>query len=167
MADPVKARCMHCRAEIAVPDQYQHGDHIKCGACGMRHKVTRGERDGVRLVIADVGPLRDALLANQQLIERLENELRGARHSMGMGANGIGIGVAYFIWQVALKDQPVSLDLAWSAALVALAAGIVLELINYLALAKRKAISRISRDLEDAEAEGRTLQQKIREAGRV
>ena len=167
MADPVKARCMHCRAEIAVPDHYQHGDHIKCGACGMRHKVTRGERDGVRLVIADVGPLRDALLANQQLIERLENELRGARHSMGMGANGIGIGVAYFIWQVALKEQPASMSLLWSSVMVAVAAGVVLELINYIALAKRQAISRITRDLEDAEAEGKTLQQKIREAGRV
>ena len=167
MADPVKARCMHCRAEITVTDQYQHGDHIKCGGCGMRHKVTRGEREGVRLVIADVAPLREALQANQQLVERLENELRGARHSMGMGANGVGIGVAYFIWQVALKDQPVSLDLAWSAALVALAAGAVLELINYLALAKRQAIRRITGDLEDARNEGRTLQQKIREAGRV
>ena len=158
---------MHCRAEILVPDQYQHGDHIKCGACGMRHKVSRGERDGVRLVIADIGPLRDALQANQQLVGRLEDELRGARHSMGMGANGIGIGVAYFIWQVALKDHPVTVDLAWSAALVALASGAVLELVNYLALAKRQAISRISSDLDDARAEGRSLQQKIREASRV
>ena len=158
---------MHCRADILVPDQYQHGDHIKCGACGMRHKVTRGEREGVRLVIADVAPLREALHANQQLVGRLEDELRGARHSIGMGANGVGIGVAYFIWQVALKEQPVSLDLAWSAALVALGSGAVLELVNYLALAKRQAISRISRDLEDARNEGRSLQQKIREASRV
>jgi hypothetical protein len=47
------------------------------------------------------------------------------------------------------------------------AAGIALELLNYVALAKRKAITRISHDLEEARAEGRALQQKIREAGRV
>lgn len=158
---------MHCRADILVPDQYHHGDHIKCGACGMRHKVTRTERDGVRLVIADVAPLREALHANQQLVGRLEDELRGARHSIGLGANGVGIGVAYFLWKVAFRDHPVSVDLAWDAALVALASGIVLELVNYLALAKRQAIRRISRDLDDARAEGRALQQKIREASRV
>jgi hypothetical protein len=167
MADPVKARCAHCRAEIIVPDTYHHGDHIKCGSCGMRHKVARGEREGVRLVIADVGPLRDALAANRALVGRLEDELRGARHSIGLGANGIGIGVAYFIWQVALKEHPVSLDLAWTSVLIALATGAFLELLNYLALAKRQAIKRISADLDDARAEGRTLQQKIREAERV
>lgn len=167
MAEPVKARCAHCRAEILIPDQYHHGDHIKCGSCGMRHKVSRTERDGVRLVIADVAPLKEALHANQTLVGRLEDELRGARHSIGLGANGIGIGVAYFIWKVALQDHPVSIDLAWTAILVALGSGIVLELVNYLALAKRKAITRISRDLEDARAEGRALQQKIREASRV
>ena len=155
---------MHCRADIVVPDQYQHGDHIKCGACGMRHKVTRGERDGVRLVIADVAPLRDALRANQRLVERLEDELRGARHSIGIGANGVGIGVVYFIWQVALKEQPITLT-SRDAALVAWV-GLVLELVNYLALAKRQAISRISRDLEDADR-GPHAAAKIREASRV
>ena len=167
MPDPVKARCMHCRAEVLVPDQYQHGDHIKCGACGMRHKVTRGERDGVRLVIADVAPLKEALQANHQIVGRLEDELRGARHSIGLGANGVGIGVAFFIYKVALEDHPVSLDLLWSAIFVALGSGIFLELLNYLALAKRQAIRRITRDLEDARAEGRAIQQKIREASRV
>jgi hypothetical protein len=167
MAEPAKARCMHCRAEILVPDQYQHGDHIKCGACGMRHKVTRGEKDGVRLVIADVAPLREALHHNQQLVGRLEDELRGARHSIGLGANGIGIGVAYFLYKVALDNHPVNVGLLWSAILVALASGAVLELLNYVALAKRQAIRRITSDLDDARAEGRSLQQKIREASRV
>ena len=167
MGEPAKARCMHCRAEVSVPDQYQHGDHIKCGACGMRHKVSRGEKDGVRLVIADVAPLREALHQNQQLVGRLEDELRGARHSIGLGANGIGIGVAFFLYKVALDNQPVSVSLLWTAVLIALASGAVLELLNYLALAKRKAITRINRDLDDARAEGRSLQQKIREASRV
>ena len=167
MAEPVKGRCVHCRADILVPDTYHHGDHVKCGQCGTRHKVSRGEREGVRLVLADVGPLRDALKANQSQVGRLEDELRGARHSMGLGANGLGIGVVYVIWQVALKDQPVSTGLLWQAVMVGLAAGIALELLNYVALAKRKAITRISHDLDEAREEGRALQQKIREASRV
>lgn len=167
MAEPVKGRCVHCRADILVPDTYHHGDHVKCGECGTRHKVSRGEREGVRLVLADIGPLRDALLANQSMVGRLEDELRGARHSIGIGANGLGIGVLYLIWQVALKDQPVSTGLLWQAVLVGLAAGAALELLNYVALAKRKAITRISHELDEAREEGRTLQQKIREASRV
>ena len=167
MAEPVKGRCVHCRADILVPDTYHHGDHVKCGQCGTRHKVTRGEREGVRLVLADVGPLRDALKANQAMVGRLEDELRGARHSIGLGANGLGIGVVYLIWQVALKDQPLSTGLLWQAVMVGLATGIALELVNYVALAKRKAISRITRDLDETRAEGRALEQKIREASRV
>jgi DNA-directed RNA polymerase subunit RPC12/RpoP len=167
MAEPVKGRCVHCRADILVPDTYQHGDHVKCGQCGTRHKVTRGEREGVRLVLADVGPLRDALKANQTMVGRLEDELRGARHSIGLGANGLGIGVVYLIWQVALQDQPFSTGLLVQAVLVGLATGVALELLNYVALAKRKAITRISHDLEEAREEGRALQQKIRDSSRA
>ena len=167
MADAVKGRCVFCRAEVLVPDSYHHGDHVKCGQCGTRHKVTRGEREGVRLVLADIAPLRDALHANQALIGRLEDELRGARHSIGLGANGVGIAVAYIIWQVALKDMPLSTDLLWSAAMVGVGSGIALELLNYVALAKRKQMTRISREIDEAEAEGKALQQKIRDASRV
>jgi hypothetical protein len=167
MAEPVKGRCMHCRADILVPDTYHHGDHVKCGQCGTRHKVSRGEREGVRLVLADVGPLRDALKANQTMVGRLEDELRGARHSIGLGANGLGIGVVYLIWQVALKDTAMSTGLIWQAVMVGLAAGAALELLNYVALAKRKAISRLSHELDEAREDGRALQQKIREASRV
>jgi hypothetical protein len=167
MAEAVKGRCVHCRADILVPDSYHHGDHVKCGQCGTRHKVSRGEREGVRLVLADVGPLRDALKANETLVGRLEDELRGARHSVGLGANGLGIGVVYLIWQFALKDRALSTSLIWEAVMVGVAAGIFLELLNWVALAKRKAISRISSELDEAREEGRSLQQKIREAGRV
>ncbi len=45
--------------------------------------------------------------------------------------------------------------------------GIGLELLNYVALAKRKHITRISHDLDEAREEGGALQQKIREASRV
>ena len=167
MAESVKGRCVHCRADILVPDSYHHGDHVKCGQCGTRHKVMRGEREGVRLVLADVGPLRDSLQTNQALIGRLEDELRGARHSVGLGANGVGIAVAYFIWKVAIKDMAVSADLAWEAVMVGIASGIGLELLNYVSLAKRKQISRISRELDEAREQERSLRQKIREASRV
>ena len=50
MAEAVqKSRCQHCRSDILVPDSYHHGDHVKCGSCGMRHKVSRG--DVLRLVL--------------------------------------------------------------------------------------------------------------------
>ena len=91
----------------------------------------------------------------------------GARHSIGLGANGVGIGVAFFLYKVAIENHPVNVDLLWSAALVALGTGIALELLNYVALAKRQAIRRITSDLDDARAESRALQQKIREASRV
>ena len=167
MAEPVKGRCVHCRADILVPDTYHHGDHVKCGQCGTRHKVMRGEREGVRLVLADIAPLRDALHANQAMIGRLEDELRGARHSVGLGANGVGLGVLYLLWQVALKDMPISTDLILRAVMVGVGSGIALELLNYVALAKRKQITRISHELDEAREESRALQQKIRDASRV
>ena len=167
MGEPVKARCVHCRAEILIPDTYHHGDHVKCGQCGTRHKVARGEREAVRLVLADIGPLRDSLHSTEAMIGRLEDELRGARHSIGLGANGLGIGVAYLIWQVALNDMPMSTGLVWDSVLVGVGSGIALELLNYVALAKRAQIRRISHDLDETRAEARALQQKIREASRV
>ena len=160
----LKVPCSHCRSDIAVPAQYAHGDHIKCGSCGTKHKVVRGDR--VRLVIADVGPMKDALVQNEQLVHRLEAELSHARGSFGIGANGIGIAVAYAIYQLTLKDAPLGKDLLWSAIGIAVSSGIFLEAVNYLFLAKRQAISRFSEELEEARSEGLALRQKIREAGR-
>ena len=62
-----RARCVHCRSDITVPPSYAHGDHIKCGTCATKHKVVRG--DVLRLVIADVAPLREALFDNRRQIE--------------------------------------------------------------------------------------------------
>ena len=159
------ARCIHCRSDISVPDSYAHGDHIKCGACGTRHKVQRG--DVLRLVLADIGPLKDALEANMQLISRLEDELRGARASFGIGANGFGLGVVYAIWQVGFQNQMIDLDLLLKALSVAIASGIALEAANYLFLAKRQRMMRLSEEIQEAREEGRHLQQKIRDASRV
>jgi hypothetical protein len=159
------ARCLHCRSEVNVPDAYAHGDHIKCGTCGTKHKISRG--DVLRLVLADVGPVREALQANAAQIERIEDELHGARRSFGIGANGVGVGVAYFLYQVAFHEREIGTDLMWQAIGVGLFAGIVLELVNFLFLAKRQRIRRLSSDLDDAREEGRRLQKLLREANRV
>jgi hypothetical protein len=160
-----KARCVHCRGEVSVPDTYAHGDHIKCGSCHTQHKVVRGET-AVRLVIADVGPLREAYQANQVLVERLEAELRAARGSLGVGANGFGIGVAYFLWKL-VQEQTPDADLVWQSVILAVVSGVALEALNFLFLAKRKKMSRLSADIREAKEDGRSLQKKLREAQRV
>lgn len=160
-----KARCVHCRADVIVPDSYTHGDHIKCGGCGMQHKITRGEV--LRLVIADAAPLKEALNANRQHIERLEAELRHARGSFGMGVNGLGIGLIYLLWQLGLKDRLLAADVLREALLIAVFTGLALELANYLFLAKRQAISRLADEIAETRREGLHLEQMIREAGKV
>lgn len=166
MAEDVpKARCVHCRVDIAVPASYAQGDHIKCGACGTKHKVVRGER--LRLVLADVGPVQEALTVNDHLIHRLESELAHARASFGIGANGIGLGVVFMLYQLGFKGAALNGELIGNAAGVALVSGLVLEGANYLFLAKRQALTRITAELEEAEAEGARLRQLIRETNRL
>ena len=166
MAEAVqKSRCAHCRSEIAVPDSYHHGDHIKCGSCGMRHKVARG--DVLRLVIADVAPLREALQANQSLTERLEAELRSARGSFGVGVNGLGMALIFALWQIVSRDRALDSELAWEAVGVAVVSGLALEAANFFFLAKRQRLRRLGTEIAEARTEGRSLQQKIREASRV
>jgi hypothetical protein len=139
---------------------------VKCRTCGTRHKVVRSG-EAVRLVLADIGPLKEALRANEAQQNRLEAELRHARASFGIGANGVGIGVAYAIWQVGFKDHPIGMGLLWEIVVVAVISGVLLELANYFFLAKRKAMSRLAREIEEIEAEARAIQQKIREASRI
>lgn len=160
-----KARCVHCREEVSVPDRYAHGDHVKCGTCGTKHKVVRADR--LRLVLADVGPLRDALAQNQQLVTRLDAELAHARASFGIGVNGIALGLVYALYQVGMKGAPLSMGLLMNAVGIAIVSGLLLEAANWSFLAKRSAITRISRELEEARAEGQRIRQQMREATRV
>ena len=162
---PQKGRCVHCRSDIAVPATYAHGDFIKCGTCGMQHKVVRGE--GMRLVIADVTPLKEALRANDALVDRLQDELKGARRSFGIGANGVGIGVAYAIYLVAFKEHALDTELATRAILAMVGSGVLLELLNYFFLAKRQRVKRLQAEIEEAQGNSDELQQKIRESSRV
>lgn len=159
-----RARCVHCREEMTVADRYAHGDHIKCGTCGTKHKVVRGDR--LRLVLADVGPLRDALAQNERLVERLEAELAHARASLGIGANGVGIGLIYALYQIGVKGAPLGKELLWTAIGVALFSGLLLEIANYSFLAKRSKLTRLGQELDEARAEGQKLRQQIREASR-
>ena len=159
------ARCDHCRSEVAIPESYAHGDHIKCGSCGTKHKVVRG--DILRLVVSDVGPLQEALRANEQRLDRLEAEHAHARASFGVGANGVGLGVIYVLWAVTRGGETWSSRLVWTAGAVAVGGGLLLELANYLFLAKRRAMSRLALEIETAHLETVRLKQKIRDASRV
>jgi hypothetical protein len=160
-----QAPCVNCRETISVPDRYAHGDHIVCGACRTKHKVVRGDR--LRLVLADVGPLRDALSQNDQLVSRLEHDLVRARASFGIGANGIGIAVIFAVYQVAVRGAPLSTNLLLNAVGIAIVSGLLLEAANWSFLAKRSAITRITRELEEARSEGARIRHQLREATRV
>ena len=159
------ARCVHCRSDISVPNSYAHGDHIKCGTCGTKHKVVRG--DVLRLVIADAAPFREMLYENERLVERLEDELVGARRSFGVGVNGLGVGVAYFLFQVGLRDQNATVSLAWEAVALAVISGAAMEAANWFFLAKRHRITRIMQELDEAREASQHLEKIIREASRV
>lgn len=159
------ARCVMCRVEVAVPASYEHGDQFKCGSCGTLHKVVRGER--VRLVLADVGPLRESVRAAEKHVQQLEADLQTARGSIGIGVNGLGLGLAYVVWQIGLQDTPWSTALLLKAGLLSLVAALLLETANYLFLAKRQQMTRLSKEVDSARAELLQLRQRLREAGRV
>ncbi len=161
-----KARCVNCREEVEVTDRYAHGDHIKCGTCATNHKVVRGG-ERLRLVLADVGPLREALSQNQQLVTRIEAELAHARGSLGIGANGIGIAVAVVVYLVGFRGAPIDANLALIAIAVAVGSGLLLEGANWAFLAKRSAITRLTQELAEARAEGARLRGLIRDATRL
>ena len=160
-----KARCVHCREDVTVPDHYAHGDHVKCGSCGTKHKVVRTDR--LRLVLADVGPLRDALGQNQQLVRRLESDLGRARASFGIGANGFVAGVIFGLYQVGMRGVPISVNLLMNALGIAVVTGLLLEAANWSFLSKRSAISRIQAELKEAREEGERIRQQMREATRL
>ena len=158
-----KARCVHCRSEVMVPASYADGDHIKCPSCETRHRLVR-TAEGVRLVIADIGPLQDQLHMNEQRQRRLQAELAEAYASWGIGVNGFLVGLLYIVSKVALEDQIVDRAMLIYAAAISVVVGILLELANYLFLAKRKAISRLMADIAELQAESKEAQRKIRDA---
>ncbi len=159
-----KARCVMCRNEISVPDSYAGGDQIRCGTCDTPHKVMRG--DVLRLVLADVGPLRETIRQNQAQVRELEAELLKAKGSFGIGVNGLLAAVAYIVWQIGLRSRDVSVALSIEALLLAVVCGVTLEVLNYFFLAKRQTMTRLAAEIAQVRQEGRELQQKLRDATR-
>lgn len=158
------ARCAECGGAISLSDTDTHGAQVRCPSCQTVMRVLR--RPGTRLVHADVDPLRHALQAGQRRERELERELGRARASMGIGINGLGIGLLYVIAKVALEEQPLTRELIVTALVIAAAAGVALELANFLFLAKRRELGRLSRELERVASDNRRLQSRLRDAQR-
>jgi len=158
------ARCPSCRNEVAVPETYAHGDHINCRACGAALKVQRG--NVLRLLLADLGPLKESLALNQERLGRLEDELRGAQGSLGWGVHGLYVGAAYVVFQWVFKGAPLQAGLIAAGVGIALVVAIALEVLNYFFLAKRKRMERIAAEIQEVRREGRELRKKLREATR-
>jgi hypothetical protein len=158
-----KGRCVHCRTDILVPASYADGDHIKCGTCDTGHRVAR-VNNVLRLVVADVAPLRETLRMNDQRLRALEGEMREARASVGLGAYGLGIGVIYVLVKVAWEDQIVDKELILTAVVIAVLVGVMLELANFFFLQKRNAIVRLTDEIEQLNQDSRELRRQIREA---
>ncbi len=102
--------------------------------------------------------------STQQRIAGLESDLARARASIGIGANGFGLGVVYLVAQVMLEDQSLSRALFVNAAAIAVISGIALELANFFFLAKRREMSRLSAEIAEAQKEVNQIQQKIRDS---
>ncbi len=96
-------RCLVCRVEVVVPASYEHGDQVRCGSCGTAHRVLRGDR--LRLVLADVSALRQEVRTAEERAAQIEADLHRARGSIGIGVNGLAVGLAYLLWQIGLADQ--------------------------------------------------------------
>ncbi len=159
------ARCISCRGEISVPDSYADGAPIGCGSCSAQLRVVR--TGGLRLVIADPLALRETLRLLKLDISQANRELQTARASWGIGVNGFGLGVLYVVVKVALEERDLNRTLIGEAVILALLVGILLELANFLFLAKRQTISRLTEQLQRAAAEQRELERKIRESSRL
>lgn len=161
------ARCPQCRSNADVPDTYSHGDTLSCNVCHFQLRVLRSDKGALRLVVADAAPLRDQVSFNRVQLDRLQSELREARASFGIGANGFGVGVVYLVSRIALEERNLDLALALEALAVAVAVGIGLELANHFFLKKRKAIERIGGDIAQLREDQKHLQSLIREAERA
>lgn len=162
----ISARCVNCRSEIVVHASDAHGDQVPCPECHTSHKVVR-TGEVVKVVMADVAGLKESVAHNRELTSQLEAELKDARASFGIGANGLGIGVLYAIAKVGLEEQPLSQGLLVTAALIAVGSGLLLEVANFMFLAKRSKIRRLAGELAQARQDGKELQRKLRDAQRA
>lgn len=150
-----------------MPDTFAHGDMLTCQGCRTQLRVLRSEKGAVRLVVADPGPLRDQLAFNRAHVERLQAELRTARHSLGIGANGFGMAVLYLVARIGLEERPLDSELVTEAVILGVVVGVLLEAANFLFLAKRKAMTRISGEIAQMREEQAVYQGLVRESERA
>ena len=160
-----KARCVNCRTEIddpaglcpRRPHQVRHLRHQAQGAARRRPAAGAGRRQA-----PEGRPARQP----DPWWSASRTSCRGARRSFGIGANGLGIGGDLpASYRSRLNEPAWSLGPAsprGSASLVG--TGLLLELANFLFLAKRQQMTRLSEEIQTARADGREIQRKIREA---
>jgi len=158
------ARCLSCRGEVSVPDAYADGAQIGCGGCGIQLRIVR--KDGLRLVVADPLALQESLRQIRVDIKTASRELQAARASWGIGVNGFGLGVLYLVARVALEERHFNRELVIEAVGLSVLVGVLLELANFLFLAKRQTISRLTAQLRQANLDQRETERKIRESAR-
>jgi hypothetical protein len=158
------ARCLNCRSDVPVPDSYADGSQISCGACAVHLRIIR--TGGLRLVIADVAPFREMLKERKLLVAETTRDLQKARASWGIGVNGLGVGVLYIVARIALEERVLEQGLIIEAVVISVLVGIVLEVANTLFLSKRQAVSRLTLQLQEALADQKDIERKIRESSR-
>jgi hypothetical protein len=161
--DTRPGKCLNCKAEVQVPNTFADGEQLDCAVCGIALKILR-PGGGLRLVIADLTPLRDEVRAKQGQIRDLEHDLARARASFGIGANGLGLGVMYVVARVGLEEEPLTSGLIAIGVAIAVVTGIGLEVANLLFLAKRREMTRLTEEIAQAQAELRESQRKIKES---
>jgi hypothetical protein len=161
------SRCPRCKSDVPVPEAFASGDTLPCDICQSQLRVLRNDKGAMRLVIADAGPVREQLTFNKTHVDRLQRELQDARHSIGIGANGFAISVLYLVSRLALEEREMEMGLLVEAIVLGVVVGIGLEAANYLFLAKRKAITRITGEIDQMKEEQKLLQGLVREAERA
>ncbi|MCM2256921.1 MAG: hypothetical protein NDJ94_14795 [Vicinamibacteria bacterium] len=159
------AHCPNCKDKVEVGSRYAHGDQMQCGNCSAGLKVVR-QGNSLRLLIADLTPLREELKALNKRIFDVDAELARAKASFGIGVNGFGVGVLYVLVKVALEEQVIDRTMIAIAVLISLVVGVLLEGANYLFLTKHRQMSELADEIASLRVEAKGLQQKIKESSR-
>jgi hypothetical protein len=96
-----------------------------------------------------------------------EAELAKARASLGIGVNGLGLGLLYIVAKLGLEELPLTRDIIYTAVVIAVAAGVGLELVNLLFLAKRRRMGELGAEIDALRSGNRELKRKLRDAMRA
>ena len=117
-------------------------------------------------MIADLNSLKVTLRESRRQIAETNRQLQQAHASWGIGVNGLGLGVLYVVARVALEGRGLDQRLMLEAAAIAVVVGILLEFANYMFLAKRSTIARLSKQLKREVDEQRDVERKLKESAR-